>query len=184
MNWFRVLPLLVLVLISLGGCAAVPADPLAYQNDAAQLTLTGQIGDLAYAAELTLAAVPEGASVDERDFVLAYTAPASLCGLTITRAAGETTLTRGAVCQAVPDGRWDSMADPAALFCIDCDLGRAAVIEQNGTTLNRIEAADDEGSYVLWLDESGFPRRIEGAVGDRTVVADILRQPSADGAAE
>lgn len=134
-----------------------PADPLAYQSEAARLTLTGQIDEMKFAADLTLDAVAEGEQIDGRGFTLAYTAPASLCGLTFTRRSGETILTRGAITLAEPDGRWDRMIVPAALFCIDCDLGRATVVRQNGATLNRIEVADDEGSYVLWLDETGFP---------------------------
>lgn len=181
MNLLRVLPLLILILVVFGGCAAAPADPLAYQSEAARLTLTGQIDEMKFAADLTLDAVAEGEQIDGRGFTLAYTAPASLCGLTFTRRSGETILTRGAITLAEPDGRWDRMIVPAALFCIDCDLGRATVVRQNGATLNRIEVADDEGSYVLWLDETGFPRRIEGTVGGRTVIADILRLPSEDG---
>lgn len=174
MNLMRAL--ILCLLLALTGCAAAPADPLAYQNEAAELSLTGKINDLSFSAELTLLPVAE-AGVDARGFSLVYTAPVSLEGIILTCTDGTITLTRGGIALEDPDGRFAAMALPAALFCIDCELGGAAVIEQNGTTLNRIEAADDEGSYVLWLDESGFPRRIEGQVSGRVIVADILRRP-------
>ncbi len=170
----RLLALALLMLFC--GCAA-PADPLAYQDGGARLSLTGQIDALAFAAELTLDPVHEGGSVDARGFSLTYTAPASLCGVTVAHSGGTTTLTRGAVIDTVTDDRYVGMTLPAALFCIDCELGSAAVVEQNGATLNRVTAADDEGRYTLWLDETGFPRRIEAAIGNRTVVADILAVP-------
>lgn len=164
------------LLLALCSCAA-PADPLAYQNGGARLLLSGQIDALSFTAELTLAPVPEGGAVDDRGFTLAYTAPDSLAGITLVRNDGVMTLTRGAVTVPAADGRFAGMTLPAELFCIDCELGSAAVIEQNGTTLNRVTAADDEGSYTLWLDETGFPRRIEASLGGRTVTADILAVP-------
>lgn len=160
------------------GCAA-PADPLAYQDGGARLSLCGQIDALDFSAELTLEPVPEGGAVDDRGFTLAYTAPDSLCGITLARSGGVTTLTRGAITVPAADDRFAGMTLPAELFCIDCELGSAAVIEQNGTTLNRVTAADDEGSYTLWLDETGFPRRIEASLGGRAVAADILAAPAA-----
>lgn len=170
----RLLALALLILFC--GCAA-PADPLAYQDGGACLSLSGQIDALAFAAELTLDPVPEGGSVDARGFSLTYTAPASLSGITLVRSGETVTLTRGAVSDTVSDDRYAGMTLPAALFCIDCELGSAAVVAQNGTTLNRVTAADDEGNYTLWLDETGFPRRIEAAMGGRTIIADILAVP-------
>ena len=164
------------LLLELCGCAA-PADPLAYQNGGARLTLSGQVDALSFAAELTLEPVPEGGAVDDRAFTLAYTAPDSLAGITLACSGGVTTLTRGVGTVPVTDSRFAGLTLPAALFCIDCELGSAAVVEQNGTTLNRVTAADDEGSYTLWLDETGFPRRIEASLGGRTVTADILADP-------
>lgn len=165
------------LLLSLCGCAAAPADPLAYQDGGGRLALSGQIDALSFSAELTLDPIPEGGAVDDRGFTLAYTAPDSLCGITIARRSGVTTLARGGICIPAADSRFAGMTLPAELFCIDCELGSAAVVEQNGTTLNRVAAADDEGSYTLWLDETGFPRRIEASLGGRTVSADILAVP-------
>ncbi len=166
--------LCVCLLLALSGCAVMPADPLAYQNGDAALVLSGTIDGFSFCAELTLSAVTES-GIDARDFTLKYTAPASMAGLTLTRVGGETTLTRGGVVLDDPDGRFSAMTLPAALFCIDCELGDAAVVRQNGTTLNRLEAADDEGRYLLWLDDEGFPCRIEGRMDNRMTAVDILR---------
>lgn len=168
---FRML-ILSLVLALLTACAP-PADPLAYQSEALAVTLTGTVDALALAAELTLAPVPDGISPDARGFTLVYTAPPSLAGLTLCRDDAGLTLSRGPICVADPDGRFSAMALPAALFCIDCPIGGAAVVAQNGRTLNRVTAADDEGEYTLWLDEAGYPRRIEGTVDGRRIALDV-----------
>ena len=167
----RLLALLFLILLC--GCAA-SSDPLAYQRDGGMLSLSGQIDSLSFAAELSLDPLAEGVSADTRGFTLRYTAPDSLAGITLASANGQTTLTRGAVSDTVTDARYAGLTLPAALFCIDCEIGSAAVVEQNGATLNLVTAADDEGSYTLWLDERGFPRRIEAVISGRTISADIL----------
>lgn len=169
----------LLLLLALVGCAA-PADPLAYQREGACLTLSGQIDSLTYAAELMLDPVLPEEALDTRGFILTYTAPASLCGITLTRSDGRMTLSRGALTAEDADGRFAGMALPAALFCIDCTLQSAAVLTEDGATLNRVEASDDEGSYILWLDADGFPRRIEGRIGERTVSADVLTRSGYD----
>ncbi len=175
MKVLRLLRVFLLLLI-LTGCAVIPTDPLSYQNGAGSFSLSGKIDDLAFSAELTLSAVTES-GVDARDFILYYTAPASMAGITLIRSAGQTVLTRGGLSLEEPDGRFASMTLPAALFCVDSSLSDAVVVRQNGTTLNRLEAADDEGSYVIWLGGEGVPCRIEGRFGDRTVSVDILRTP-------
>ena len=167
----RLLALLVLTLLC---SCAVPADPLAYQRAGGMLSLSGQVDSLPFAAELTLEPLGEGQSADARGFALRYIAPDSLAGITLTCVGGQITLTRGGVSDTVTDARYSGLTLPAALFCIDCEIGSAAVVRQNGATLNLVTAADDEGSYTLWLDERGFPRRIEAVIGGRTVSADIL----------
>lgn len=171
--------LILLPLLLLVGCAP-PADPLAYQNDGAHLMLSGQIDTVPFSAELVLAPVSAGSAVDARGFSLDYTAPDSLAGLTLSRQDGLTTLSRGEVVIPAGDDRFAGLTLPAALFCIDCRLESASVIAQNGTILNRIAAVDDEGSYTIWLDETGLPRRIEADLGGRTVIADILAVPDRD----
>lgn len=170
----RLLVLFLLILFC--GCAA-PVDPLAYQREGGRLSLVGQIDSLPFSAELLLEPLAEGDSADARDFTLTYAAPDSLAGITIVRTDGQTTLTRGAVSETVSDARYAGLALPAALFCVDCEIGSATVVEQNSTTLNLVTAADDEGSYTLWLDEGGFPRRIEAMIGERAISADILAAP-------
>lgn len=170
---------LLALLTLLTGCRA-PAGPLAYQCEAMRLRLTGQMDTLAYAAELTLEALPPEGEPDQRGFTLTYTAPASLCGLTLSRHAGELCLSRGQLTFDDPDGRFAEMALPAALFCMDSILQRADVRMRDGESFTRIETADDEGTYILWLDADGFPCRIEGRFGDRTVSADVLRQGGDD----
>lgn len=163
-------------LLFLTACAAGSADPLAYQCEALSLSLQGQFGGVDFSAELVLSScdADAGEVIDGRDFALTYTAPSTLNGLTVTRSAGEMTLSRGAVVLPLSDLLAD-LAAPAELFCIDCVLGSAEVIRQNGTTLNRISVTDDEGSYILWLDTEGFPRRIEATLRGREIWIDLLR---------
>lgn len=167
--------LTLVCLLFLTACTPVSADPLAYQNDALSLTLQGQLDGVEFSAELVLSPcdADAGEMIDRRDFVLIYTAPSTLEGLTVARSAGEMTLSRGAVTLPLADGLTD-LAAPAELFCIDCVLGSAEVIQQNGTTLNRISVTDDEGRYILWLDTEGFPRRIEATLRGREIWIDLL----------
>ena len=163
-------------LLVLTACTPGSADPLAYQNEALSLTVQGQFGGVDFSAELVLSPcdADAGEMIDRRDFVLTYTAPSTVKGLTVVRNAGEMTLSRGAVTLPLADVLAD-LAAPTELFCIDCVLGSAEVIRQNGTTLNRISVTDDEGSYVLWLDTEGFPRRIEATLRGREIWIDLLR---------
>ena len=163
------------ILLSLTACTSGAADPLAYQDDALSLVLQGQIDGVDFSAELALSPCNSaaGEEIDRRDFVLTYTAPSTLQGVTVTRIEGEKFLSRGAVTLPMEDGI-AGLAMPAELFCIDCVLGSAEVIRQNGTTLNRISVTDDEGSYVLWLDVRGFPRRIEADLRGRPIWVDLL----------
>lgn len=163
-------------LLSLTACAVGSADPLAYQNEALALTLQGRLGGVDFSAELVLSSCDANAvgAIDRRDFVLTYTSPSALRGMTVARNAGDLTLFRGAVTVPLSEHLAD-LAAPAELFCIDCVLGSAEVVRQNGTTLNRISVTDDEGSYILWLDTGGFPRRIEATLRGREIWIDLLR---------
>ena len=167
--------LTLVCLLFLAACTSGFADPLAYQNEAMSLVLQGQLGGVDFSAELALSPCDTdgGEIIDRRDFVLTYTAPATLKGLTVARSAGEMTLSRRSVTLPMAANLAD-LAAPAELFCIDCVLGSAEVICQNGTTLNRISVTDDEGSYVLWLDTEGFPRRIEATLWGRGIWIDLL----------
>lgn len=169
---FRLCLLLTLALSLLTACAP-PPDPLAYQCAGMALTLAGRVDSLDFAADLTLAPVPDGASPDDRAFALTYTSPPSLAGLTLTRDGATTTLTRGAVRVDAADGRFADMTLPAVPFCIDCPIGSAAVETRDNATLTRVTAADDEGDYTLWLDERGYPRRIEATVAGRSIALDV-----------
>lgn len=169
----------LLFLLLFTACTSGSADPLAYQNDALSLVLQGQADGVDFSAELVLSPCDSaaGAEIDRRDFMLTYTAPSTLRGLTVTRTEGEMTLSRGTVTLPMAENL-AGLSMPAELFCIDCVLGGAEVIHQNGTTLNRISVTDDEGSYVLWLDVRGFPRRIEADLRGRPIWVDLLGTPT------
>ena len=178
---FCVLFLLVSVFL-LTACVQPPADPLAYQKEAACLLLEGKIDGFSFAAELVLKPLDFDAEgrelpVDVRDFTLTYTAPHTLNGLTLVRCGGEVTLLRGDVSCKAAGALYSSMLLPAMLFCIDCEMGEAVVVEQDGTRLNWISASDDEGQYQLWLDQAGYPRRIEAIIDTRSITVDIQRCP-------
>lgn len=149
--------------------------PLAYQSEAARLTLTGQIDEMKFAADLTLDAVAEGEQIDGRGFTLAYTAPASLCGLTFHRRSGETILTRGAITLAEPDGRWDRMIVPPRFFALTVISAVPPSSDRMALPSIALKSPMTRAAMCSGLDETGFPRRIEGTVGGRTVIADILR---------
>lgn len=184
---FSIVVLFALLTLAMSGCARPPADPLAYQREAAGLLLTGTLGEQNFSARLDLVPPADDEAgiftLDARDFTLSYTAPAELAGLTLMRQNGRISLCSGSVTIEDPDTRFISMLAPAMLFCIDCEMGDAVVIEQNGTTLNRIEAVDDEGRYLLWLDADGWPRRIEAVMDGRTILVDVLRMPAGEGTA-
>lgn len=175
MRRLRVIPFF-LALFCLMSCSGQLSDPLAYQYSAAEITMQGQLDDLSFSADLQLCAVDveNGETVDRRDFVLTYTAPATLAGLTVARQNGEMYLARGDLQMPISETYLTAIALPCQLFCIDCLLGSASVVKQNGTTLNRISVADDEGNYILWLDTDGLPRRIEAVFEGRQLVVDLL----------
>lgn len=166
--------LTLFALLFLSACTSGSADPLAYQYEALSLTLQGQMDGVDFSAELVLSPCDSdaGEALDRRAFVLTYTAPSTLKGLTLTRGEGGMTLSRGTVTLPVGEN-FAGLAAPAELFCIDSVLGSAEVIRQNGTTLNRLSVTDDEGSYVLWLDVRGFPRRIEAVLRGRQIWVDL-----------
>ena len=172
---------LLTVALTLTACVPSFSDPLSYQREAAYLLLDGQIDGFSFSAELALAPLGVDAeakelSADMRDFTLTYTAPNTLDGLTLIRREGIFTLCCGEVTFEVTGEIFLSMFLPATLFCIDCEMGEAAVVEQDGAMLNRIVAADDEGRYWIWLDQEGYPRRIEAVVGARASTVDIQRR--------
>ncbi|MBR6709843.1 MAG: hypothetical protein IKL84_09245 [Clostridia bacterium] len=148
--------------------------------------MEGEIDDFSFSAELELFPLGTDAegremSPDTRDFTLTYTAPASLAGLKLIRRGEQIRLRCGAVNVETDDSRFAGMLLPAMLFCIDCEMGEAAVVEHNGATLNRISVTDDEGRYLLWLDADGFPCRIEAIVDARSITVDVLRCPDESG---
>lgn len=162
-------------LLFLTACTTGNADPLAYQHEALSLTLQGQMDGVDFSAELVLSSCDgdAGEDIDRREFVLTYTGPSTMKGMTVARTEGGMILSRGAVTLPMRENL-AGLAAPAELFCIDSVLGSAEVIRQNGTTFNRISVTDDEGSYVLWLDTEGFPRRIEATLRGRGIWVDVL----------
>ena len=126
--------------------AASPTDALAYQKNAASVTLSGSVGELEFSAIVTLSACD---NVKERDFTVEYTSPAALRGVTVCCRAGVCEAKLGSVSTTGKAAL--ALARPAEAFTLDGEISKISA--EGGETL--VTFANGEVAVV-----NGEPRRI------------------------
>lgn len=139
----------VFALLFCSSCAPVepPRDVLAYQKEGASVTLSGSIGELEFAAVISLSPCENAA---ERDFTIEYTAPAALSGVTVSRRAG------------VFEARLDTVSISGE---VARRLSRPAEAFALGGEISKISTEDGETLVALARGEvalvNGEPRRVK-----------------------
>ena len=144
--------------------AASPTDALAYQKNAASVTLSGSVGELEFSAIVTLSACD---NVKERDFTVEYTSPAALRGVTVCCRAGVCEAKLGSVSTTGKAAL--ALARPAEAFTLDGEISKISA--EGGETL--VTFANGEVAVV-----NGEPRRIDYTRRDVLIKFPSLRQKS------